>query len=116
MKPNLRIIKKLSKRAAKLMPGVGWDCEELEPHCERFGYLSPFTPVLWYRCSYEYQEYESICAWNVLKRIFLNERDSAIACDEGWYWPMKPTPENIMYWAYYNPCKLERVTNGHFGY
>ncbi|HCE3309712.1 TPA: hypothetical protein NG563_004607 [Vibrio parahaemolyticus] len=116
-KSNERIIKKLSKRAAEFMPNVNWDYEDDEPYCEWWDSLLPGTPVLWYRCSYEYNEHETKCAWAVLKMIFINERDSSIHEDgDVWFWGRKPTPSNVFRWAFWNPGTLEHITERHFGY
>ena len=116
-KSNVRIIKKLSCSAAEFLPNIDWDREDTEPHCEWLDELLPRTPMLWYRCSYEYSEYESICAWAVLKRVFMNERDSIIHGDGlEWLWGRKPTPANVFWWAFWHPSKLEEITNSHFGY
>ncbi|EJL6679723.1 hypothetical protein ACVP6W_003484 [Vibrio cholerae] len=116
-KSNQRIIKKLSSKAAKLFPKVDWDKDDSEPYCEWWDELLPRTPILWYRASYEYSESESICGWAVLKRVFMNERDSTIHGEQlEWLWGRKPTPRNVFFWAFWNPDKLEKITNSYFGY
>lgn len=114
---NKRIVKKLSRKAAEFMPKVNWDCDDSEPYCEWWDYLLKGTPILWFRCSYEYDEYESRCAWSVLKMIFMNARDSATHIDNGkWHWGRKPTPANVFWWAYWNPSELDSITERNFGY
>ena len=113
---NKRILKKLSKRSAFYLNKVSWDSESEDLYCERAGYLRKGTPVLWYRCTYEYQEYESICAWTALKRLYVNERDYAKAWNEDWQWSFIPTPTSVFDWALKNSSILNGYTESRFGY
>lgn len=115
-KQSNRVIKKLSKRAALMMPNVHWDLSEEDPYCERFSSLMARTPILWYRCSYEYDEYESLCAWAVLKRLYIDERDTAALYKSEWRLPFYPTPKAVFDWARKNQKKLDGITEKRFGY
>ncbi|WP_210498809.1 hypothetical protein [Vibrio crassostreae] len=113
MATNLRILKKLSRTAAKHLPLIDWDFNQEKPHCEAMGDLKSGTPILWYRGSYEVKGYEAFCAWSVLLRCFNNARTLAACESKEWWWG-KPTPENVFWWAYWNEIELEEVSKKYF--
>lgn len=111
---NLRIIKKLSKRATMLLPQVDWDSTGDEPYCSKHKNLKDGTPVVWYRCCFESSEYDSICGWEAIKQLFENEKYSAHFENREWYFGEDPTPRNVFFWAGCHEADLKIITENRF--
>ncbi|UKA05010.1 hypothetical protein [Photobacterium damselae] len=109
---NQRTIKKLSQRAADFLPNMKWCCNEFS--CSVLGDVKEYTPVSRLRTNLRFDDGESVCAWVVLRKIFISERDNAYFKGDEWFYGTKPTPENVFLWAFWNSLTLESITNSSF--
>ncbi len=110
---NTRIIKKLSIKAAQYLPSIKW---ETDSYCNELKDLREGTPVLYFRCSYDSVEYDSLCAWKVLERLFNNEKITTTIEEKEWIWGAKATPDNVFTWAYWNEVFLSTIKEENFNY
>ena len=94
-----RQLKKLCKKAADLI------CKQTSLDCKFDGENICIDEddgihVLWYRCSYEYEEYDSVNTWTYLKEQFYHH---FFEYDEVLNLPVhtgpNPTPLNVFRWA-----------------
>lgn len=89
-----------------MMPNINWSQSiESNTECEYEGTLARSTPVIVYKPDEDTNIYRTVCAWALLKRLFVVERTAS----EDWIWGKKPTAENVLQWAYWS-SKIENMT------
>lgn len=94
-----RALKRISIKASALMPNINWTPSvESKTECDYEGALARATPIVVFKATEDIEIYRTVCAWALLKRLFMVEQTAS----KEWYWGKKPTAENVLLWAYWS--------------
>ncbi|WP_318441800.1 hypothetical protein [Photobacterium leiognathi] len=106
-KTNPRIVKKLSIKAEEYLSGVNVEYSEAGSICSEQGSLLVGTPIV--RVTAIGSMKQTICLWALLREFFITERTAVVYRGREWIWGNKPTPDNVITWAYWEETALNKL-------
>lgn len=105
---NPRIVKKLSVKAKDYFKGLPIEYSHASSVCTEYGKLVVGTPIVRFAV-HDCGEPEIVCLWSLLKSFFVNTQARFVYSGEQWLWGKKPTPENVMTWAYWEQDSIDKL-------